>query len=189
MDATRAALLDVGVRRTTFAEVARRADMSRATLYTHFPDAGTAIAAVLTRELGAVLAASRAMVGPTARARLVDTLRGAVARLQDHPLLQRVMAEDADLLLPYVMVRFGEVQRLALDMLVGLIIDGQADGSIRPGRATTIATSILVAVQSLVLSQRVPHVDEETVAVLLEIVDQGLAPEGQGPSRPRRGLG
>lgn len=174
LDATRSALLELGVKRTTFAEVARRANMSRATLYTHFPDARTAITSVLTRELASLMTASQSMVGPTAHARLMNTLWGGVRRLQDHPVLSKVMDEDPDLLLPYVTTRFGKVQQVALELLVGIVIDGHADGSIRGGRPTTIATSILLAVQSAILGQQIPQVDEDAVSTLLDVIDRGL---------------
>ena len=38
LDAARACVLDVGVRRTTMTDVARRAGVSRMTLYRRFPD-------------------------------------------------------------------------------------------------------------------------------------------------------
>lgn len=176
VDATRSALMEIGVKRTTFAEVARRANMSRATLYTHFPDVESAIASVLTRELGGLLSVSQSLVGNTAHERLMGTLRGGVRRLQGHPVLTRVMADDPDLLLPYVVTRFGEVQQVALEKLVGVVIDGQTDGSIRPGRPTTIATSVLLAVQSAILGQQIDQVDSDAVNMLLDMVDRGLRP-------------
>lgn len=181
MDATRAALLDLGVRRTTFAEVARRAGVSRATLYTHYPDVQAAVTAVLSRELGAVLDRARARVGhaPHARARLVATLERAVSALLGDPLLVKALAVDADTLVPYVVTRFGTVQHLALDLLTQQVRAGQADGSVRDGDPTVLATTVLLAAQSLVLAQRVPEVaataGELAVSVAV-LADGGLAP-------------
>src|SRR5436305_10781637 len=56
LDATRAAVLAVGVRRTTLTDVARRAGVSRMTVYRLVPDVNTLILEVMTRDLGVVLA-------------------------------------------------------------------------------------------------------------------------------------
>src|SRR4051794_26265741 len=73
--ATRAAVLAVGVRRTTLTDVARRAGVSRMTLYRLVPDVATLILEVMTREFAALLAAAEERAGRrrTARARLVAT--------------------------------------------------------------------------------------------------------------------
>src|SRR5437764_11752461 len=73
LDATRAAVLAVGVRRTTLTDVARRAGVSRMTVYRLVPDVNTLILEVMTRDLGEVLAAAErtAHRRRTARSRLV----------------------------------------------------------------------------------------------------------------------
>src|SRR3954466_14425867 len=58
LDATRAAVLAVGVRRTTLTDVARRAGVSRMTLYRLVPDVTTLILEVMTREFAALIAES-----------------------------------------------------------------------------------------------------------------------------------
>src|SRR3954453_6119797 len=58
LDATRAAVLAVGVRRTTLTDVARRAGVSRMTLYRLVPDVTTLILEVMTREFAALIAAA-----------------------------------------------------------------------------------------------------------------------------------
>ena len=49
LDATRACVVDFGVRRTTLTEVARRAGVSRPTVYRRWPDTGSLIAELLVR--------------------------------------------------------------------------------------------------------------------------------------------
>ena len=53
LDAARACVLAVGVRRTTFSDVARRAGVSRMTLYRRYPDLDALLAALMTYEFGA----------------------------------------------------------------------------------------------------------------------------------------
>src|SRR5438270_8819722 len=83
LDATRAAVLAVGVRRTTLTDVARRAGVSRMTVYRLVPDVNTLILELMTRDLGAVLAAAEhsARRRRTARGRLVAVVVDVCRRL------------------------------------------------------------------------------------------------------------
>ena len=62
LDAVRDCVLAVGVRRTTLADVARRAGVSRMTLYRRWPDLRALVGDLMTREWIAV--ATRAMPDP-----------------------------------------------------------------------------------------------------------------------------
>src|SRR5436305_5395787 len=92
LDAVRESVLAVGVRRTTLTDVARRAGVSRMTLYRLVPDVESLLLDVLTRDLGALLTDIEAAVARkrTARARLVAMTAEAARRLPDEPLFQRV---------------------------------------------------------------------------------------------------
>src|SRR2546423_8309438 len=71
--ATRATVLAVGVRRTTLTDVARRAGVSRMTLYRLVPDVTTLILEGVTREFADLIrrAGSAAARRRTARSRVV----------------------------------------------------------------------------------------------------------------------
>src|ERR671938_53426 len=58
LDAAHACVLAVGVRRTTFSDVARRAGVSRMTLYRRYPDLEALLSALMTYEFGALVAAA-----------------------------------------------------------------------------------------------------------------------------------
>ena len=60
LEAARACVLAVGVRRTTFSDVARRAGVSRMTLYRRFPDLETLLSTLMTCEFGRVVEEARA---------------------------------------------------------------------------------------------------------------------------------
>ena len=69
LDAARECVLAVGVRRTTVTDVARRAGVSRMTLYRRYPDLEAVLAALMTREFGRLIgqAAEPARAGMTKR--------------------------------------------------------------------------------------------------------------------------
>src|SRR5436305_5840588 len=180
LDATRAAVLAVGVRRTTLTDVARRAGVSRMTVYRLVPDVNTLILEVMTRDLGAVLADAEheARRRRTARSRLVAVVVGVCTRLPREPLLRRVLDVDPELLLPYLTDRWGSTQRLAVDHLQRLVADGHADGSVRRGDAETIARMlVLLATPYVVSTGLMRELDSSIVLTELErLVDRWLRP-------------
>src|SRR3954466_3554151 len=130
-DATRAAVLAVGVRRTTLTDVARRAGVSRMTLYRLVPDVTTLILEVMTREFAQLLvdAERSASRRRSARARLVTSTVELVRRLPEAPLFRRVADVDPELLLPYLTDRVGTTQRLAVGHVRRMVAEGVAGGS------------------------------------------------------------
>jgi AcrR family transcriptional regulator len=131
LDAARECVLAVGVRRTTFSDVARRAGVSRMTLYRRYPDLEALLSALMTYEFGALVAAGRQAAGAraTCRERVVAmTVHGARALAED-PLFGRLLDLDPELLLPYVTVRLGGMQQMAVADLEAELSAG--DGSVR----------------------------------------------------------
>jgi AcrR family transcriptional regulator len=155
-DAVRESVLAVGVRRTTLTDVARRAKVSRMTLYRMVPDVEALILSVMTGDLAALLldAEAQAARRRTARARLVAMTVDAARRLPDEPLFRRVIDVDPDLLLPYLTERIGSTQRFAIAHVERAIVDGHSDGSIRKGNPEVMATAVLVAVLPFIVSAR-----------------------------------
>src|ERR1041384_8103217 len=73
LDAARACVLAVGVRRTTLTDVARRAGVSRMTLYRRFPELEGVLSALMTREFGVLVAEAAARAkGSNTRERVVE---------------------------------------------------------------------------------------------------------------------
>ncbi|MGW0331478.1 TetR/AcrR family transcriptional regulator [Streptomyces sp. NPDC003011] len=164
LDAVRDCVLAVGVRRTTLTDVARRAGVSRMTLYRRWPDVRTLVGDLMTREWVGV--ATRAMPGrrPGADARtlIVDGLVAGVDAFRAHPLFRKIVDVDPELLLPYVLDRRGASQIALLGLLAEALREGHADGSVRPGHVERQARSVLLIVQSFTLSLRTMTDEDDT---------------------------
>ncbi|MBB4980779.1 AcrR family transcriptional regulator [Streptomyces sp. SFB5A] len=185
LDAARDCVLAVGVRRTTLTDVARRAGVSRMTLYRRWPDVRTLVGDLMTREWIAVAAGAM----PTAdddrpeRTRIVEGLVAGVAAFRSHPLFQKILDVDPELLLPYVLDRRGASQDALLGLLVTALDEGHEDGSVRLAHPDLQARSLLLVVQSFTLSMRTmadendPELSEAAfLGELRTLLERTLAP-------------
>ncbi|GAA1236554.1 TetR/AcrR family transcriptional regulator [Prauserella halophila] len=156
LDAAKECVLAGGVRRTTLTGIAQAAGVSRMTVYRRFPDVGSVLATLMTREFTALLqqVSDEIAADGTARSRLVDHAVASVRRLGTDPLLRTVLDLDAELLLPYVTERLGATQLIAEEGLRGFITEGHTDGSVRQGDPAAQSRALLLLLQSFVLSRR-----------------------------------
>jgi AcrR family transcriptional regulator len=155
LDAAAECVLAFGVRRTSLSDVARRAGVSRPTVYRRWPDRQALVADLMTRELTAVFgtAAGHEPDRPDGvRAQAVGQFLAAAAGLRAHPLLTKIIQADPELLQPYIFDRLGASQRMALGFVASRIRAGQRDGSVRAGDVTAMSATVLLSIQSLVLS-------------------------------------
>jgi AcrR family transcriptional regulator len=154
LDAARACILDVGWRRTTLTEVARRAGVSRMTIYRSWSDMQQLLGDLMTREWAGVVTAQVAEEDPDAPAieRLVGDIVGTVRTLRDNELFVRIVELDPELILPYLFSRRGRSQDLILSITEAAIRAGQESGEIRAGNPTAIARCLLLAAHGFVLS-------------------------------------
>ncbi|MEV2276201.1 helix-turn-helix domain-containing protein [Nocardiopsis sp. NPDC049922] len=184
LDAALACVEAFGVRRTTLTDVARRAGVSRPTVYRRWPDVTALVADLLTRELRRILlaeetAAEQDLAGESVRTRLVRHAAGVARAMLDHPLFTRVVDTEPELLATYTFHRLGTSHHAALDALEPVVAEGQRDGSVRPGDPAVLARLVLVTVQNTVTSRRlVADVTDEAglVTELTRLLDGYLAP-------------
>jgi AcrR family transcriptional regulator len=185
LDAVRDCVLAVGVRRTTLTDVARRAGVSRMTLYRRWPDVRSLVGDLMTREW--VVAATAAMPerrpGVDARGLIVDGLVAGVEAFRAHPLFRKIVDVDPELLLPYVLDRRGASQEALLGLLADALREGHADGSVRAGHVERQARSLLLIVQSFTLSLRTMTDEDDAdldspafLAELRDILERTLTP-------------
>jgi len=153
LDAARACILDVGWRRTTLTEVARRSGVSRMTIYRAWPDMGSLLGDLMTREWVGIAAATQAAAADTTTpsgiaAAGVSTVRA----LRDNELFVRIVELDPDLMLPYLLHRRGRSQEALIEILAAGIADGQESGTVRAGDPVLMARSLTLAAHGFVFS-------------------------------------
>lgn len=153
LDAARDNIAAVGWRRTTLTDVARRAGVSRMTIYRRWPDMQSLLADLLVREWDALLDVTPvADDGSVSPASLAASVTAVVRALREEPLLARIVEVDPELLLPYLLVRRGRNQDHLLDLLADAVARGQAAGTVRRGDTGLIARGVVLAAQGFVLS-------------------------------------
>ena len=146
-------MLAVGVRRTTLTEVARRAGVSRMTIYRRWPDVDSLIADLMTREWSAVVAAvAPANDGQPVRAQLVASVVNGVQALRAHPLYRKIVETDPEVLLPYILERRGSSHDAMLDGIQRTLQAGHKDGTVRRDDVTRQSRALLLVAQSFALS-------------------------------------
>jgi AcrR family transcriptional regulator len=120
MDAALAEFLTYGLRRTNVDVVARRAGVSRATLYRRFDGKDALVQAVLIRESRRFFGSIASAVADldTAEERLVEGFVVGVRYARTDRLLNRLLASDPEALLPYLTTNGHLVVAAARDFLV-----------------------------------------------------------------------
>lgn len=168
LDVARACILDVGWRRTTLTEVARRAGVSRMTIYRTWPDMPQLLGDLMTREWAGVVETAVGGQDPDRSAveRLVGGIVGTVRALRDNELFVRIIELDPELLLPYLLSRRGRSQDLILALTHEAIADGQGAGEMRTGDPVTMARALLLTAHGFVLSAHTMVDDEVSEAEL-----------------------
>ena len=153
LDAARDAILAVGWSRTTLTDIARRAGVSRMTLYRRWPDTQTLLADLMTREWGFVVEdAVSGLADENARGRISRGVVATVQALRENALLRRIIDVDPEVLLPYLLDRRGRSQEMVAEGLAALVAEGQQDGTVRSGDPVVLARSLVLAAHGFTLS-------------------------------------
>ncbi|MEV4468316.1 TetR/AcrR family transcriptional regulator [Nonomuraea salmonea] len=154
LDAARDCVLAYGVRRTTLTDVARRAGVSRMTIYRRWPDVRTLVADLMTREWVRVV--SELDLSDPVRA-VVSGVRG----LREHPLWRKIVEADPELLLPYLLDRRGASHEAVLEVL-----EPVAGGPRRARAVLLVAQSFLLSAPTMLDPVTMDELDAELAALL-----------------------
>jgi len=151
----------VGLSRTTVEDVARTAALSRQTIYRYFPSKDHLILALVLREEERFLDGARDAfeaapdLGGAIRGSILFCLRFA----REHPLLDRLLADDAETFLPFLTTRGAPVIARARETFTRLVL---RRSWVRADVVEQLADTAARVVVSYALSP--PDRDPETVA-------------------------
>ena len=97
---------ELGIRRSTMSDIARRAGVSKMTVFRHFTNKQGLVEDVIARELRRALAEidRRWGAGSTIEERLVEGFGFAVSFVRGHPLFDKLLRAEPDMLLPLLTV-------------------------------------------------------------------------------------
>ena len=147
--------MTVGWKRATLTDVARRADLSRMTVYRTQPDMQSILADLMTREWVAMIEDVKKRIddrGDGGADVIASHFTTAMASLRDNELFRRIIDVDPEALLPYLIDRRGRSQDAVLHTLTAIIADAQQSGRVRSGNPTLIARSMLLAAHGFAIS-------------------------------------
>jgi AcrR family transcriptional regulator len=167
LDAAASCVLAYGVERVTLAEIARRAGVSRPTVYRRFPDTRSILAALLTMRITHAL--DDVPSGGVGREHVVARVVAVAERLRRDDVIMSVLHEAPELAMFYLSERLGTSQQILLDAVAGELKAAQAEGSVRAGDVRQLAAMSLLITQSTILSAQLvaPILDASALAVEL----------------------
>ena len=150
LDAALEAATIHGISRLSMGDVARRADLSRQTLYRHYPSKEALVAAVVTAEttklIEQVVAAALEHADP--QDSLEAGLLAALTVLRDHPLLDRLVRTEPEALLPLLTTDTSPVMVQVRGVVEAILTEGNPDLTQEPvamRRFADVVTRLLIS--------------------------------------------
>jgi len=143
-----------GIRRLRMDDVAKQAGYGRATLYRRFATRDELVWAVIIRDVRATLDEIEAAIADLAtfRDKLVEAFAATVEKVRTHPLLQRLVQIEPDLLLPHLTTGAPDALSVARKPMRGLLEQGRASGELGPIDLDIAAEVMIRLAHSLVLT-------------------------------------
>lgn len=166
LDATAACVLAYGVERVTLAEIARRARVSRPTIYRRWPDIRFVLAELLTMRIAGVL--DDVPERGSGREALVERVVAVAEHLRGDEVVMAVLRAP-NVAMVYIAERLGTSQQILIDALAHAIKRAQDAGSVRAGEPRHLAAMCLLITQSAIQSAQMvaPILDSDSLALEL----------------------
>jgi AcrR family transcriptional regulator len=167
LDAAASCVVAYGIDRVTLAEIARRAGVSRPTIYRRWPDTQALLAALLTARIVGVLrdVPSRG----AGREALVERIVGVAERLRHDDVVMSVFHSAPELAMVYIAERLGTSQQILINAVAAELKVAQRDRSVRAADPRQLAAMCLLITQSTIQSAQIvePILDADALAVEL----------------------
>lgn len=129
LDAAVEVAADHGLARLSVGDVAKRAGLSRQTLYKHFPSKDALVAEAVLREAATLAAtvqaaeeAASAASDGDPRASLAATIAATLQAAREHPLLDRLVRTEPESLLPLLIGDTGQVAGAVRGLVEEIVI-------------------------------------------------------------------
>ena len=167
LDAAAGCVVAYGVDRVTLAEIARRARVSRPTVYRRWPDTRSILAALLTARITDVLreVPSRGV----GREPLVQRIVAVAEHIRRDDVISSVLHSAPELAMVYISERLGTSQQILIEAVAAELKAAQAEGSVRAGDPGQLAAMCLLITQSTIQSAQIvePILDADALALEL----------------------
>jgi AcrR family transcriptional regulator len=164
LDAAASCVVAYGVERVTLAEIARRAGVSRPTVYRRWTDTREILAALLTSR---VIGVWRDVPSQgTGRQALVERIVAVADQLRRDEVIMSVLLSSPEVAMVYITQRLGTSQQVLIDAAAAEIEAAQRDGSARAGDPRQLAAMVLLITQSTIQSAQIvrPILDADALA-------------------------
>lgn len=182
-----------GIRRSSIEDVARRAGVSRITVYRRFPTKKVLVEEVLLRDLRSFFVAFRFAVkkAETASERLVEGFVFALRTAHDHPLFGGLIAAEPEVMLPFLTTDGAGFLGTVRDFIAAQLDREQEVGEIPPEVDTRIVAEVLARMTLSFFLTPESYLDLDEEEQIREFARCFLAPlvTGSGPISGDQGPG
>ncbi|MFI1462011.1 TetR/AcrR family transcriptional regulator [Nocardia carnea] len=203
LDATLGRILQVGIRRSSLDDIARRCGLNRVTLYRRFSGKDALIEAALSREIARVLAEATAIASTTegTDAQIEETVLFVLRLTRTHPLVTQLLAVAPEEALGFYTVRGEEMVSQGIEYIAGVLAAGQGQGVLARYDPRPVAELVARMAHSLMLTPTAGiDFDDEQAArafirsTIVPLMKYGIRSGGEdagseGPSPSERAVG
>lgn len=191
LDATLGRILQVGIRRSSLDDIARRAGVTRVTIYRRFSGKDDLIEATLSREIGRVLGEATTIATTTSGidAQIEETVLYILRLTRTHPLVTQLLAVAPEEALGFYTVRGEEMVSQGIEYITAVLETGQEQGLLDRYEARPVAEMIARMAHSLLLTPAagVDFGDEAAArafirTAIVPLMKYGFGPRPGGPA-------
>ncbi|WP_278312392.1 TetR/AcrR family transcriptional regulator [Lolliginicoccus levis] len=188
LDAARARIMQVGIRRSSMDDIARRAGVNRVTIYRKFANKDSLVEVVLAREVQRLLAELTAIVTAheAVEQQIEETVLHVLRQTQEHPVVVNLLKVAPEEILEFVTVRGERGVTLGIEYIVAVLESAQAMGLIEKYDPRPIAEIVARLAHSVLLTPRggLRFDDEDQArqfvrAAIVPLVRQGTSSKEQ----------
>lgn len=157
LDAALALFAEVGIRRTSTDDIAKRAGVNRATLYRRLGAKEHIVRQAMLRETTRVIGEIAEQLQPftDVAERITAGFAITVTALRTNPILEKALVVDLEETLAAITVDAGDVLALATEFVTGQIVSARVGGEMATD-TTDLAAIIVRLIHSLVLTRDAP---------------------------------